>query len=352
MLSPAPLYGMLALSRQQTGRITDREDDMTASRALRTIAIVLAAIALAPHNPAKAYPDKPVRIIVPYAAGGNTDAIARLIGGFLSEKLGQTFVVDNRGGASGTIAAEAVARATPDGYTLFLSSLPQMAIVPNMMQTKYDPLKDFAPISNIGFNNFILTVNPKLPVKSAAELVDYVKKSAAPLNYASGGPGSHMNLTMQLFLKTAGIKVTPVHLRGGAEPMNNIVAGHIPMAFLNASDVAQQASAGTVRALAITAEKRNPQLPGIPTMIEAGFKDFVVTSWNGLSAPAGTPAAVIEKLAGEVANAMRDQKVSSRFASLGVTPNAHGSARYATEIKEAYTLWGDVVRSAGLQEKR
>jgi tripartite-type tricarboxylate transporter receptor subunit TctC len=325
---------------------------MTETRAARLIAIALATFALVQQGHAQTYPDKPVRIIVPYAAGGNTDAIARLVGSFLSEKLGQQFVVDNRGGASGTIAAEAVARSTPDGYTLFLSSLPQMAIVPNMMKTKYDPLKDFAPISNIGFNNFILTVNPSLPVKSAAELVEHVKKSTSPLNYASGGPGSHMNLTMQLFLKHAGIQVTPVHLRGGAEPMNNIVAGHIPMAFLNASDVAQQASAGTVRALAITAEKRNPQLPNIPTMIEAGFKDFVVTSWNGLAAPTGTPAAVIDKLAGEVRNAMLDDKISARFAALGVTPNAHGPARYATEIKDAFTLWGDVVRSAGLQEKQ
>ena len=329
-----------------------REDEVNFRMPFRALAVSFLFCATAGLASAQTYPDRPVRIIVPYAAGGNTDAISRLIGARLSERLGQQFVIDNRAGASGTIAAEAVARAAPDGYMIFLSSLPQMAIVPNMMKgVKYDPLKDFAPVTNIGFNNFILTVNPKLPVKTVMELIDYVKKSPEKQNYASGGPGSHMNLTMQLFLRRAGIDVTPVHLRGGSEPMNNVVAGHIPMGMMNASDVAQQASAGTVRALAITSEQRNPQLPDIPTFVEAGLKDFVVTSWNGLAMPAGTPQAIIDRIAGEVQTAMADPKLVERFAAIGVTPNAHGPARYAKEIKEAFDLWGDVVRSAGLQEK-
>jgi tripartite-type tricarboxylate transporter receptor subunit TctC len=316
------------------------------------VTVLVAGSVFAGPAVSQTWPDRPVRIIVPYAAGGNTDAIARLIGARLSERMGQQFVVDNRGGASGTIAAEAVARSTPDGYTVFLSSLPQMAIVPNMMKgIKYDPLKDFAPVTNIGFNNFILTVNPQLPVKTAQELVEFIKKSPQKLTYASGGPGSHMNLTMQLFLRRTGIDVTPVHLRGGAEPMNNVVAGHIPMGMMNASDVAAQASAGTVRPLAITSEKRHPMVPQLPTMIEAGFKDFVVTSWNGLAVPIGTPKSVIDKLAGEVQTAMNDPQLAERFAAIGVTPNAHGPERYAKEIKDAFELWGDVIRSAGLQEK-
>lgn len=324
---------------------------MKATMVCRALGILLAACVTATFAAAQTYPDKPVKIIVPYGAGGNTDAIARLIGARLSERLGQQFVVDNRGGASGTIAAEAVARAAPDGYTLFLASLPQMAIVPAIQKVRYDPLTELVPVTNIGFNNFILTINPNLPVKTPGEFVEYVKKSPTPLNYASGGPGSHMNLAMQLFLKRAGIEVTPVHLRGGSEPMNNVVSGHIPIAMLNASDVAAQASAGIVRPLAITSEKRNPQLPAIPTMIESGFKDFVVTSWNGIAAPAGTPAAVIDKLSDEVKTAMDDPKLIERFAAIGVTPNARGPAAFAVEIKEAFALWGDVVRSAGLQEK-
>lgn len=312
---------------------------------------LIAAIAVAHGALAQAFPDKPVKILVPYAPGGNTDAVARLIGARLSEVFNQQFIVENRAGASGAIAAEAVKNSAPDGHTLFLMALPQAAVVPVMMKVKYDPIADFSPISNIGFNPYILAVNPKVPAKTAAELVEWVKRSKEKLTYASGGQGSHMNLTMVLFLQRTKLDVAAVHLRGGSEPMNNVVAGHIPMSFMNASDVVQQASAGTVRALAVSSKERIPQMPQLPTMIEQGFKDFIVTTWNGIVGPAGMPAAVVDRLSGEIQKAVQDPKIRERLSALGVTPVGNSPKAFAEEIKTDGKLWGDVVRAAGLQEK-
>jgi tripartite-type tricarboxylate transporter receptor subunit TctC len=311
---------------------------------------VLAVLACSGAAGAQTYPDRPVKVIVPYAAGGNTDAIARLMSARLSEAFNQQFVVENRSGASGSIAMETVKAAPPDGYTLLTYPLPQAAILPAMVKVKYDPVADYAPISNIGSNGYILAVNPKVPAKTPAELVDWISKQDKT-TYASGGQGSHMNLTMVLFLQRTRLQVAAVHLRGGAEPMNNVVAGHIPMAFMNASDVVQQASAGTVRALAVTTAKRIPQMPELPTMIESGFKDFEVTTWNGLAAPAGTPKAIVDRLAAEVAKAVREPKIAERLAALGVTPSGNSPEAFAKEIVAGAKLWGDVVRAAGLQEK-
>ncbi len=318
---------------------------------LRRVGIgLLAAASISSPVLAQSYPDRPVKVIVPYAAGGNTDAIARLISARLAEVFNQQFVVENRSGASGAIAMEAVKAAPADGYTLLTYPLPQAAIVPAMVKVKYDPVKDYAPISNIGTNSYILAINPKVQANTPAELVTWIKSQANP-TYASGGQGSHMNLTMVLFLQRTGLNVAGVHLRGGSEPMNNVVAGHIPMAFMNASDVVQQASAGTVRALAVTSEKRIPQMPALPTMIESGFKDFVVNTWNGLAAPAGTPKAIVDRLAGEVAKAVKDPKIAERLNALGVTPSGNSPAEFAKEIAADAKLWGDVVRKAGLEAK-
>jgi tripartite-type tricarboxylate transporter receptor subunit TctC len=309
------------------------------------LSVVLAAGAVA-----QGYPERPVKILVPYAAGGSTDAIARLTAARLSEAFNQQFVVENRAGATGAIASEAVARSAPDGYTLLLMAAPQAAIVPAMMKVKYDPVADFAPVSNVGFNPYILAINPKVPAKTAGELVAWIK-AQDKTTYASGGQGSFMNLTMVLFLQRTKLQVAAVHLRGGAEPMNNVVAGHIPMAFMNASDVVQQAAAGTVRALAITSPSRLPQMPDLPTMIEAGFKDFVVTTWNGIVAPAGTPPAIVDRLATEIQRSVKDPAFAGRLAALGFTPVGSDPKAFAAEIKSDIELWGEVVRSAGIQEK-
>ena len=298
---------------------------------------------------AQTWPDRPIKVMVPYGAGGNTDAISRLVGQRLSEVFGQPVVIDNRGGASGTLAVDAVTRAAPDGYTLLLASLPQIAIVPAMMKVNYNPVTDLMPIANIGSNAFILTVNPSLPIKTAQEFVAYVRERPGQLSYASGGVGSHMNLTMALFLKRNTLDMTAVHMRGGSEPLNAVVAGHIPAAMLNASDVFQQASSGGARALGISTQTRSAQMPEMPTLVEQGFQDFAVSAWNGLAAPAGTPAAIIDRLAAEIGRAVRDPKLAERLQAIGVTPIGNSPKEYAEDFKIAIALWGDVVRSLGIK---
>ena len=297
----------------------------------------------------KTWPNRPIKVMVPYGAGGNTDAIARLVGQRLSEVFGQSFIIDNRGGASGTLAVDAVTRAAPDGYTLLLASLPQMAVVPAMMKVSYNPLTDLVPISNIGSNAFILVTNPALPVKTAKEFVDYVRERPGKVSYASGGLGSQMNLTMALFLKRNALDMLGVHMRGGSEPMNAVVAGHVPAAMLNASDVVQQAQSGAVRALGVSTRQRMPQMPELPTLIEAGFPDFIVSAWNGFAAPTGTPQAIIDRLAAETAKAAHDPALADRFAAIGVTPIGNSPAQFAADFKSAIALWGDVVRSMNLR---
>ena len=322
------------------------------SRILTVASVALvAAIGWSGLAAAQVYPDRPVKVFVPYAAGGNTDAIARLAGQHLSEALGQQFVIENRGGASGAIAVETVARAPADGYTLLVMALPQAAVLPAITKVKYDTVADFAPVSNIGFNSFILTVHPSLPVKTPSELVAYVKGSKDKLTYASGGPATHANLSMVLFLKRTGLDVAPVHLRGGSELLNNVMAGHIPMGFLNASDVFQQAAAGTVRPLGVATKDRVPQLPDLPTMIESGYEDFVVVTWNGVVAPANTPPAIIDKLSAELQKAVRSPKIAERLSAIGVTSIGDTPKAFAETIKSDIKIWGDIVREAGLQEK-
>lgn len=321
------------------------------ARLLAACLAVGLALAGVEQAAAQAWPDRPVKILVPYAAGGNTDVIARLIGQSLGDQLGQQFVIDNRPGASGALAAEGVARAAPDGYTIFLASLPQLAILPAMTKVKYDPIADFAPIANIGSNAFVLVAHPGLAIKTPADFIAHAKAQAGKMSYASGGIGSHMNLTMQLFLKQNSLEVTPVHYRGGTEPLNAVLAGHVPVAFLNASDVVQPAATGTLRAIGVSSTARLPAMPGVPTIAEQGFKDFSSITWNGLAAPTGTPQPIIDKVAAGVATALKDPKVLERLAAVSVTPIGNGPKEFAADVKTAVQVWGDVVRAAGLQEK-
>jgi len=220
------------------------------------------------------WPQRPVTVIVPFAAGGSTDAIARTMTQWLGDNLHQQFVVENRAGAGGAIAAELAARAPADGYTLFVASLPQIAIVPAVSKTRYDPVKDFAPISVIGTNPFVLAVNKDVPVRTIPEFVAYVRAQSQPLSYASAGIGSLTHLSMALFLKRAGIDMVHVPYKGGAPAMSDVVAGHVPAIFSNLSDALPQAAAGNIRLIGVSSEKRAPQIPDVPTVAEQGYPNF------------------------------------------------------------------------------
>lgn len=300
---------------------------------------------------AQAWPQRPVKVIVPFAAGGNTDGIARLICQHLSEVFGQQFVVENRAGAGGAIAAEFVARSPADGYTLFVSALPQIAIVPVMTKVPYDPVKDFVPISNIATNPFVLAVHPGMPVKSVAEFVEYVRARPNHLSYASAGVGSVTHLSMALFLKMAGLDMIHLAYKGNAPAMSDVIAGHVLAMFTNLSDALPQSAAGTIRLLAVSGEARVAQIPDVPTVRESGFPQFKTLTWNGVMAPRGMPPAIIASLAGEVARAVKDPKIVERFASYGVDPLGSSPEQFAATIASDMTLWADAVNAAGVKSQ-
>lgn len=299
---------------------------------------------------AQAWPERPVTMIVPFAAGGNTDSIARMAAQRLSEAFGKQFVVENRPGASGSIAAEFAAHAQPDGYTLFIAALPVMAIVPAMMQVRYDPQKDFAPISNIATNPFALVVNKDVPVKTLQEFVDYVRARQGQLSYGSAGIGSLNHLSMALFLKRADLEMIHVVYKGNAPALLDVVAGHIPVMFSNLSDALPQANGGGVRMLAVSGAKRSALTPQVPTVAELGYPKFNVLTWNGLMAPAGTPPDIIARIATEIANAVKDPNFAGKLVEFGFDPLGDTPEEYKATLAGDIKLWTEAVDIAGVKQ--
>jgi tripartite-type tricarboxylate transporter receptor subunit TctC len=297
------------------------------------------------------WPQRPVRIIGPYAAGGNADVLARLTAQRLSDAFGQQFVVENRVGGNGIIAAEAVAHAPADGYTFLWGVLPPLAIQPALSKVPYDSLKDFAPISAVATNPFVLVVNKDLPVKTVAELIAWVRAQPAKPSYAEGAVGSVTHLAMALFLHRAGIAMTNVSYRGNAPALTDIVAGHLPTMFSNLSDALPHLASGAIRALAVSSDKRSPQLPEVPTVADSGFPGFNVITWNGLVAPAGTPKPIIDRLAAEIARATKDPAFAARLASLGADPLGDTPDEFAARIAADLDLWAQAVVAAGIKRQ-
>jgi tripartite-type tricarboxylate transporter receptor subunit TctC len=313
---------------------------------------VLTGVASAQPAQSQAWPQRPVRIMVAYAAGGNTDIIARIIAQRLGEVFGHQFVVENRPGAAGAIAADAVARSPADGYTLFMASLGEIAIVPAVTKTSYNPLKDFAPISNIGTNPFVLVVHPSIPANNVAEFVNFARASPDQLSYSVAGLGSLSHLSMVLFQKRAGLDMIPVMYRGGTAPLTDVIAGHVKIFFANLSVVVPYATSGALRLLAVTSEKRATQIPNVPTFIESGFPGFKTLLWTGLMAPAGTPKEIIDRIAKEVALAVRDPKIVERLVSVGVDPLGNSPQEFAATIAADIGLWTEAAKIAGVQEAK
>ncbi|AMN41860.1 Bug family tripartite tricarboxylate transporter substrate binding protein [Rhodoplanes sp. Z2-YC6860] len=309
-------------------------------------AIVFVTSSLAQPN---AWPQQPVKIVVGLAAGGLTDTITRIIAQPLGEQLGQPMVVENRPGAAGTIAAEVVARGPADGYTLVMGNLPQMVILPAMQTTKYDPLKDFAPISLVGSNPFVLCVNPKLPVHTLAEFIAYVKARPGQLAFGSGGIGNGTHLSMAYFLKLAGLDMIHVPYKGGAPAMADLVAGHVVANFSSSSDALPQVRAGTVRAIAVSSGTRWPKLPDVPTVSELGYPTFKTITWNGLMAPAKTPKEIVSRVAAEVARAVKEPAVIEHMGNQGIDPIGSTPEEFAAAIKDDVALWTEAVNAAGVK---
>lgn len=297
---------------------------------------------------AQDWPTRQVSLYVPFAAGGNTDGIARLVGQYMGDKLGQSFVVENRVGAGGMIAASTLARATPDGYTMMVAALPQIAILPAMHKTTYDPAKDFAPISNLASNPFCLVANPKFEPKTLKEFVAYVKARPGKLSYASGGTGSLSHLTMVLFLKRAGLDMVHVPYKGGAPAIVDVLGNQVPVYFGNLSEALPHAGRDLV-ALAVSGTKRSKKLPDVPTIAESGYPGFRSETWNGLIAPAGTPQAVIDIAAKAAKQAVADPEILKKFDSYGVDPIGSTPKEFADTIAEDIAQWHAAIKAAGIK---
>jgi tripartite-type tricarboxylate transporter receptor subunit TctC len=311
----------------------------------------LAALGLTRPAFAQAWPQKTVTILCPFAAGGNTDGIARMAALRLQETLGQSFIVENRAGAGGAIAADQTARAQPDGYTLMIAALPVMAIVPHINKVKYNPLKDFAPISNIATNPFVLVVNKDFPARTLPEFIAHVRSQPGKFSYGSAGIGSLNHLSMALFLKMAGLDMVHIIYRGNAPALADIVAGHIPAMFSNLSDALPQISGGTVRAIAVSGEKRSSALPNVPSVAESGYPEFKTLTWNGLIAPKGTPPEVIDRISKEMAVAVKDKAFADKLAFYGVDPLGSSPDDFAKTIAADVAFWGSAVDAAGVKQQ-
>jgi tripartite-type tricarboxylate transporter receptor subunit TctC len=296
------------------------------------------------------WPNRPVRILVPYAAGGNSDAMARISAQHLSDAFKQPFVVENRIGANGAIAGEAVARAAPDGHTLLWGVQPAIVIAPAMNKVPFDPIKDFAPISVVGTNPFVLIVNKDVPVKTVPEFIAWVKSQPSKLSYAEGSAGSVTHLSMALFLKRAGLDMTNVSYRGNAPALTDVIAGHLPTMFSNLSDALPHAASGAVRILAVSSEQRMPQLKDVPTVAESGFPGYRAVTWNGLMAPAGTPKPIVDRIAAEIAKATKDPKFIERLVSFGADPSGITPEQFAALIASDLKLWSEAVAVAGVKQ--
>ena len=294
------------------------------------------------------FPRQPLTMVVPFPAGGPTDAMARLLAQKLSERLEQQVVIDNRGGAGGGIAAELVARAPADGHTLFFGTTGTMSINPSLYKKlRYDPVKDFAPVSLMATTMNVLVVNPEVPAKNLADLVQLARSKPGEFAYGSAGNGSSNHLSGELFKSIAGVQISHVPYRGSSPALIDLLGGRIAMMFDTIAVQTQNIAAGKVRALAVTGPRRSPLLPEVPTAQEAGLKGIDVTNWFGVLAPAGTPAPIIERLNREIVAVMATDEMRKRMQADGAEAKTTTPAEFAALIKQDTAKWAPVVKASG-----
>jgi len=295
------------------------------------------------------YPTKPVRIIVPLAPAGTTDLVARIVAQKLSEAFGQPVIVDNRTGAGTTIGSALVARAQPDGYTLLYHGISLATTVPLYSKLSYDPVRDFAPVAQVGQSFYVVAVHPSVPVHSLNDLIAMTRAKPKQVSYASAGLGTITHLTVELFQAHAKIQMLHVPFKGGAPAIVALVGGQVQAIFNPIAEILPHVRAGgRVRTLAVTAPKRAPDLPEVPTLAEAGFPGATVQTFSGLFAPAGTPRAIIERLNTEVNNLLKLAEIQERFQHNGLVPLGGTSAALGDALKFEIARWTKVVKDAGI----
>lgn len=318
--------------------------------ALAACAAALLTLGGAGHVAAQPYPSKPVRIIVPFPAGGTADILARILAEKMAPALGQPVVVENRAGAAGGIGAALAAKSPPDGHTLFMGTTGTQTINPVInAKLEYDPLKDFAPVSNFAASPFVLVTHPSLPAKTLPELIAAAKQQPRKLQYATFGTGSSAHMTGEMFASRAGVQLVHVPYKGAPQAITDVIAGHVHMTFSLLPTVLPHIKGGSVRAVAVAAPQRDASLPDVPTFIEAGLDNFVSDSWYGLLAPAGTPPSVIARLNAEVHKVVAMPDVKQRLEKDGAVPVAGTPEQFAEQIRRELALWQKVAREANLK---
>jgi tripartite-type tricarboxylate transporter receptor subunit TctC len=307
-------------------------------------------ITLAPiAAPAQDYPNRPIRLIVPFAAGGLNDVVARLVGPYLERALGQPVVVDNRPAAGGLVGTDAVAKAVPDGYSLLMVASSLTVIPATRPQVPYDVKRDLAPIAMVAKNALLFLVNPKVPANSLAEFIALARAEPGKFNYASPGAATQTHLVVELLSRKAGIKLQHIPYRGGAPAMTAMVAGETQFTAISTLLSLPQLQAGALRAIANGNPTREPALPDLPTVAEQGFPGFEAIQWIGLLTTAGTPTAIVERINAEVNRALRDGDLIAKFAQHGIVPAGGSPADFARTIATDLKNWTETARAANIK---
>lgn len=314
----------------------------------RYVAVAAALLLAAGACLAQGYPARPITLIVPYPAGGSADILARLVGQKLSVKIGQTVVVDNKGGAGTAIGARFVAEAPADGYTLLMGTVSSQAINPAMAKVGYDPVKDFTPVAPVASIPFVLVANPGSPFRSVADVVAAAKAKPGTVAYASAGPGTSNHLAGEMLANAAHVQLLHVPYRGSAPALADVLAGQVPLMFdLQATSLPHLRS-GKLRALAMTSARRSPLLPEVPTVGESGYPGFEVSAWFGIFAPSGVPAPIITQLNGALEAVLKTPETEKSLRDIGTEPDTRARAEYLAYVKEEAAKYAGVVKTAGL----
>ena len=318
-------------------------------KSLKYALLALAALFCGPAA-AQTFPSKPVRVVIPFVAGGPSDTVGRAIGSKFQEFLGQPAVVENKPGANGAIAAEFVAKSDPDGHTILVGSIGVFSINSALFKDlRYNPLRDFAPITLAVTTPNVLITKPALAANSMKELVDYAKKNPGKLSYCSSGTGSSDHLTAELLNQVAGISAVHVPYKGGAACQTDIMGGQVDISFQNLGAVTNYIRGNRMKALAVTAKARNPQLPNVPTTAEGGYPDLVVTSWQAAAAPAKTPREIVAKLNDAAVKALRSPEVRERMSQIGFDVVASTPDEFGRFMKQEVDRWTEVVKRGGIK---
>lgn len=312
-------------------------------------AAIAAGFAAAPFAAtAQAYPSKPITIIVPFAAGGTTDILARVVGQALNQELGQPVVIDNRAGAGGNIGAMFAAKSPADGYTLFMGTVGTHAINASLYKKlAFDPIKDFAPLTRVAMVPNLLVANPTKPYKNVKELIAYAKANPGKVNFGSSGSGSSIHLSGELFNTMAKVDMVHVPYKGSAPAVTDLIGGQIDIMFDNLPSAIQHVRNGRIKPLAVTTARRSPELPDVPTIAEAGVPGYEATSWFGMFAPANTPAPVVARLNAALVKVLADAEVKKKLAEQGAEPYSEKPEQFAAFIRAESAKWSQVVKASG-----